>query len=169
MGLLVLRHGQLGTAGDRHTASGEGGGLSAVCSAVALLAWRSRFVTSISPGKIAPSENWGARVSVDTSANASMDEVDSGYQWKWCGPYPDVRGRYAVTHVHSGRRAWGGHSALDWHPRIVLLLQFHSHQMVNHCDVMVVTSARCAICNMTGLRREHRISPIIDAKYVSTH
>ncbi len=148
--VALFTHGNL-KPGETVLLQGSGG-VSLFALQLAVAHGARVFVTSRSPGKIARLKQLGAAEVVDTSANAAWDEVALRLtNGKGADHILDVLGGDAVP-MSIQAAAWGGHSIPTMMGKT---LRLHG----------VSVGSRRDMEQLLAFVENHRISPIIDAKY----
>src|SRR5580658_8064768 len=142
------------------------GGVSLFALQLAVAHGARVFVTSRSPGKIARLKQLGAAEVVDTSANAAWDEVALRLtNGKGADHILDVLGGDAVP-MSINAAAWGGHIALIGimdRPTTTISIPTMMGKTLRLHGVSV--GSRRDMEQLLAFAENHRISPIIDAKY----
>jgi NADPH:quinone reductase-like Zn-dependent oxidoreductase len=142
------------------------GGVSLFALQLAVAHGARVFVTSRSPGKIARLKQLGAAEVVDTSANAAWDEVALRLtNGKGANHILDVLGGDAVP-MSIQAAAWGGHIALIGimdRPTTTISIPTMMGKTLRLHGVSV--GSRRDMEQLLAFVENHRISPIIDAKY----
>jgi len=162
--VALFTHGNL-KPGETVLLQGSGG-VSLFALQLAVAHGARVFVTSRSPGKIARLKQLGAAEVVDTSANAAWDEsarrITNG---KGADHILDVLGGDAVP-MSIRAAAWGGHIALigimDLPTTTISIPAMMGKTLRLHG---VSVGSRRDMEQLLAFVENHRISPIIDAKY----
>jgi NADPH:quinone reductase-like Zn-dependent oxidoreductase len=162
--VALLTHGNL-NPGETVLLQGSGG-VSLFALQLAVAHGARVLITSISPAKIARLKQLGAAQVIDTSTNAAWDEaVLRLTDGRGADHIVDVIGGDAVA-LSIQAAAWGGHVALIGimdHPTTTISIPA---VMVKHLRLHGVSlGSRSDMEELLAFVENHRLSPIIDARY----
>lgn len=162
--VALFTHGNL-KPGETVLLQGSGG-VSLFALQLAVAHGARVFVTSRSPGKIARLKQLGAAEVIDTSANAGWDEaVLRLTNRQGANHVLDVIGGDAVP-LSIQAAAWGGHIALiGIMDRPTSTISIPSVMVKNSRIQGVSHGSRGDMEEMLAFVENHRLSPIIDARY----
>jgi NADPH:quinone reductase-like Zn-dependent oxidoreductase len=162
--VALFKHGNL-KPGETVLLQGSGG-VSLFALQLAVAHGARVFVTSRSPGKIARLKQLGAEKVIDTTANPAWDEaVLQLTDGRGADHILDVLGGDAVP-LSMLAAAWGGHIALIGlmdRPTTTISILAAMGKTLRLQGVSV--GSRADMDNLLAFAEQHRISPIIDARY----